>query len=130
MSKKRCPTCRKDVTQNRLALKTHWATAKAIAITCTFGKHKPGRPKMDPEVVKKNKREIWKKRAAIKRENKRMKEPEPLLISPEPLLISPEPLINSMDQKPKAQAKLHFIDSELVKRRVRRMDSEILFGLQ
>ena len=114
MSKKRCPTCRTDVKQTRLALKTHRARAALKGITCTFGQMNPGRPKKDPEVVKNNKKKIWKKHAAIKRENEKTKEPEPLLISPEPLLILPEPLINPIDFLPYAQGKKHFIDTKLV----------------
>ena len=75
MSKKRCPTCCTDVKQTQLALKTHRARAARKCITYTFGQGKPGRPKKDPEVVKDNKKKIWKKHAAIKHENKKTKEP-------------------------------------------------------
>ena len=84
MTKKRCPTCRQDVKQTISALRKHRERAAARGVICTFGKGKPGRPKKDPIEVKKNKKEIWKKRAAIKRGEKYTKEPEPLEISPEP----------------------------------------------
>ena len=51
MAKEWCPTCHKDVSTNRLALKTHRARAAARGVKCEFGQHKPGRPKGDPKVV-------------------------------------------------------------------------------
>ena len=59
-----------------------------------------------------------------------MKKPQPVQILPESLPTSLEPLINSMEPKPNAKAEEHLIESDLVKKRDRRMSQEILFGPQ
>ena len=103
MEKKWCHTCHKNVKPTVFALRKHREKAAGIGVPCKFMLGKPGRPKKDPKVVKKNKKEIWKKHAAIKRGAK-------YNIEPESLEISPEPPIDRIDQTPIGQAKNHKIN--------------------
>ena len=84
MEKKWCSTCHKNVKPTKFALRKHREKAAAIGVKCKFMLGQSGRPKKDPKVVKKNKKEIWKKHAAIKRGAKYNNEPQPLTRSPEP----------------------------------------------